>query len=400
MPAADADLNRTARAAELTARTAYGRLLAFLATRTRDVGAVEDALADAFAAALASWPDDGAPARPEAWLLTAARNRLADGARHARVRAGAAPAITWLLDAPAEPDGGVPDRRLRLLLACAHPAVPEETKAPLMLQVVLGLTAARIGSAWLTSPAAMAQRLVRAKAALKGHALDLPDAADLAERHAAVLRAVYAAATCGWDDPAGADLAEEAVFLARLTAELLPGEPEARGLLALLLHVLARRPAARDAGGRYVPLAAQDRRTWQAPLAAEAEHHLRAAARLGRPGRFQIEAAIQSAHATGAPPGAIVTLYDALLALAPSVGAAVGRGAALGEAEGPATGLAALDALPPDAVAQHQPFWAVRGDLMRRCGRDSTASYDRAIGLTTDPSIRAFLLERRRARTP
>lgn len=397
MPAAPAGLNAARRAAELAARTAYGRLVAWLAAHGRDLAAAEDALADAFAAALARWPETGVPDRPEAWLLTSARNRLADGARHAAVRRAGAGAVTMLLEAPAEEDGGIPDRRLRLLLACAHPAVPQDSQAPLMMQVVLGLTAARIGSAWLVAPAAMAQRLVRAKTALHGLPFALPEAGALAGRLPAVLAAIYAAATLGWDDGVASDLSEEALYLARLVTSLAPREPEALGLLALLLHLAARRAARRDADGAFVPLAGQDRGSWEGMIVAEAERQLRHAAGLGRPGRFQLEAAIQSAHATGAPAQAVLMLYDRLLAVAPSLGGAVARGAVLAEVAGPATALAALDALEPARVADFQPYWAVRADLLRRAGQDCGAAYDRAAGLTADPALRRFLLARRSA---
>jgi RNA polymerase sigma-70 factor (ECF subfamily) len=295
------------RAVEQAACDSYGRLLAFLGARWRDVAAAEDALADAFHAALERWPRDGLPDKPEAWLLTTARHRLIDGARHARVQAEAAPDLLAAADEAqelAEEEGAVfPDERLKLLFVCAHPAIDAAARTPLMLQTVLGLDAARIASAFLVKPAAMGQRLSRAKAKIRDAriAFELPREDELAPRLEAVLEAIYAAYGSGWDDVAGADarrkgLAEEALQLGRLLQQLLPEQPEAQGLLALMLHCEARREARRS-GGAYVPLSGQDVRLWSQPLLREAEEVLAAAERAGRLGRFQLEAAIQSVHA-------------------------------------------------------------------------------------------------------
>ncbi|MBN8893110.1 MAG: hypothetical protein J0H91_22745 [Rhodospirillales bacterium] len=295
-------------AAEAAARASYGRLVAWLAARTRDVAAAEDALADAFAAALRTWPARGVPDRPEAWLLTTARRNLGHAARHRLVRAAAAPTLHLLATAAQDRDeaGAFPDERLKLLFVCAHPAIDPAMHTPLMLQSVLGLDAARIAAAFVVAPAAMGQRLVRAKAKIRdaGIRFAVPGPADLPARLAPVLDAVYAAFGTAWDapprgeEPGGpaANLGEEAIWLARLIASLLPEEPEALGLLALLLHCQARQPARRDAAG-FVPLSAQDPALWSAPLIAEAEAALLRACALGRIGRFQLEAAIQSAHA-------------------------------------------------------------------------------------------------------
>src|SRR5271163_4087543 len=236
--------------ADVVARRSYGKLVAFLAARTRDVAAAEDALSDAFAAALADWPRNGCPANPEAWLLTVARRKSIDSARRRKtgemVSEELQRAAQVLGSGPA--DAEIPDRRLALMFACAHPAIEAGIRAPLILQVVLGLDAATIASAFLISPATMGQRLVRAKSKNRqaGIPFSVPEREELPARLDTVLAAIYAAFAEGWTDPGGTDLArrdltEEALFLARLVAELLPQEPEALGLLALILHAEARR---------------------------------------------------------------------------------------------------------------------------------------------------------------
>lgn len=402
------------RAAEEAARHSYGRLLAWLAARWRDMAAVEDALGDAFRVALESWPVRGVPQSPEAWLLAVARRRLVDAARRARVRTGAAGILQAAVEEAedtAAAGAPFPDERLALLLVCAHPAVDPALRTPLMLQVVLGLDAARIASAFLVAPATMAQRLVRLKARIRdaGIRFERPEADALPGRLEAVLEAIYAAYGRGWEDVAGADprrrgLADEAIWLGRLVCRLLPEAPEALGLLALMLHCESRRAARRDAAGRYVPLDRQDVRRWSRPLILEAEALLAAAAGAGQPGRFQLEAAIQSAHAERAVTGriewpAIVELYEALLGQAPTVGARLGHAAALGEARGPAAGLAALEAFAAEQVEGHQPYWALRAHLLARLGRpvEAASAFARAIGLSEDPAVRDFLMARRAA---
>ncbi|HKQ65286.1 MAG TPA: DUF6596 domain-containing protein [Methylomirabilota bacterium] len=306
------------------------------------------------------------------------------------------------------------DARLKLLFVCAHPAIDAAARTPLMLQTVLGLDAARIASAFLVAPAAMSQRLVRVKAKIRdaGITFEVPDSRELADRVDSVLEAIYAAFGSGWDDLAGADprrrgLADEAIWLGRLVTELMPEEPEARGLLALMLHCEARRAARRDAMGRYVPLDRQDIARWSRTMIDEAETILADAAAAGRPGRFQLEAAIQSAHARRAVRGrtdweAIALLYEGLLLCAPTVGAQVGRAAALAHARGEEAGLAALDAIPRDALVGYQPYWALRAHLLKRLGRDDEAreAFSRAIGLTEDDGVRAFLAAEATSRTP
>ncbi|WP_372623458.1 DUF6596 domain-containing protein [Falsiroseomonas sp.] len=398
-------MTSASQAAERAAREGYGRLLALLLARGAGLAAAEDALADAFAAALAAWPETGIPEKPEAWLLTAARRRLLDGRRRAATASAAMPDLlraTGEVAGPEDPEQ-LPDHRLALLLACAADAVEPASRAALMLQCVLGLDAARIASAFLVSPAAMGQRLVRAKRRLAaaGVRFAVPGRAEVAARLPAALEAIYAAYAAGAADPAdGGALAGEAAWLARLCAALAPEEPEAAGLAALLLHLEARRPAARDASGGYVPLSAQDPSRWNAPMQAEAERLLRAAAALGRPGRFQWEAAVQSVHAVRRFTGrtdwaAIRLLYDALLAATDSPVVAVNRAVAVAETDGAAAGLAALRAAGADRrLAEYQPYWAALAALAARAGEMAAAeaARQRAAGLATDPAIRAFLL--------
>jgi predicted RNA polymerase sigma factor len=402
------DADRAAHAtAEAVARRSYGKLVALVAMRTRDVAAAEDALADAFAAALADWPARGCPANPEAWLMTVARRRAIDGARHRRVGDDVANQLAILADEIDEHDAGaLPDRRLALLFACTHPALETAIRTPLMLQVVLGLEAKTIASAFLTSPAAMSKRLVRAKNKIReaGIPFSVPERDELPGRLAAVLEAVYAAYTEGWADPVDSDterrdLAGEALFLADMLAELLPEEPETLGLFALMLYAQARRDARRDAAGDYVPLSAQDPATWNAAMIAAADALLRRASACNAIGRFQLEAALQSAHihrcrTHRANWDEIVQLYDALLAIAASPVVAVNRALAMAERDGPQ---AALDALAPYAddprLADYQPYWAARADLLARAGAtaDAFGAYDLAIGLARDPAVRRFL---------
>jgi predicted RNA polymerase sigma factor len=402
--------------AEEVARRSYGKLIAFLAARTGDVAAAEDALSEAFAAALTSWPQKGCPANPEAWLLTVARRKLIDSIRGAhRDQFQSATDQLHVMNeiiaaAPAQAE--IPDERLAMMFACAHPAIDSAVRAPLVLQVVLGLDARIIASAFLVSPAAMGKRLVRAKEKIRQAriAFRVPDRAELPARLETVLDAIYAAFTEGWTDPAGTDaarrdLGEEALYLARLVAALLPEEPEALGFLALLLHAEARRPARRTAQGEFVPLAEQDTGLWDAHLILEAETLLRRASALGSVGPYQLEAALQSAHVYRCRTGhanweEIVTLYDACFALTGSPVVAINRAVALAELHGPALALQALDeASAAAAIAEYQPYWAARADLLARSGApdDARQAYAIAIGLERDPAVRRFLQQRQSA---
>lgn len=392
-------------AAERAARDAFGRIVASLAWRWRDLAAAQDALSDALVAALETWPRDGVPRSPEAWLTTAARRRLLEAARHRRVAEDPALRVLFEVEEAVASDDGLPDRRLGLLFACAHPDIDPAARTPLMLQAVLGLDAARIASAFLVSPAAMAQRLVRAKQRIReaGIPFELPGPDELAPRLGAVLEAVYAAFGCDWDvadplDDAAGTLADEALFLARLVAGCLPEEPEAIGLLALLLSCHARRGARFDASGAFVPLARQDPALWDGASIVEADHLLARAAAMRRPGPFQVEAAIQSAHCqrrfTGQVPWqGIAQLHAVLDRLGPTVATAVGHAVALVEAGEPALARERLDSLPEAQVRTYQPYWIARWHLHRRLGEREPAARALAtgIGLTSDPRVRAWL---------
>lgn len=409
--AAERDAHARATAAAV-ARRSHGKLVAFLAARSRDVAAAEDALAEAFASALADWPRSGCPDNPEAWLLLVARRKLIDGARRQRASESdrELAGLVGELDIPAIAlDGEIPDQRLALMFACAHPAIDPAIRAPLMLQAVLGLDAVRIASAFLVAPTTMGKRLVRAKEKIRqaGIPFRIPERAELAERLDGVLDAIYAAFADAWVDPRGTDaarrgLSEEALFLGRVVVALLPGEAEAIGLLALMLHAEARRDARRDANGDYVPLARQEPARWNMQMIEEAEALLRHASTLGRIGRYQLEAALQSAHLDARRSGrvdteGVVRLYDALLAIAPSPVVAINRSIALADRDGAHAALATLDEIAADRrVLDYQPYWAARAELLMRIGAvdDARPAYEMAIGLERDPAVRRFLQER------
>ena len=399
--------------ADLVARRSYGKLIAFLAARTRDVSAAEDALSEAFALALKDWPRNGCPANPEAWLLAVARRRAIDAFRGRQRGEQAGEQLRLVSEGLSQAEAGpeIPDQRLALMFACGHPAIDPGIRAPLILQAVLGLDARTISSAFLASPAAMSKRLVRAKEKIReaGIPFRIPGRDELPERLSAVLDAIYAAFTEGWTDPAGADvvrrdLTDEALFLARLAVELLPAEPEALGLLALMLYAHARRRARRQAQGEYVPLAEQDPSLWDSPMLLEAEALLHRAAAMGSIGRYQLEAALQSAHVFRCRTGEtnwpqVVQLYDALYALAASPVVALNRALAIAEVDGPQAALQAMpDAAADPRLTEYQPYWAARAELLARTGASAEArhAYDLAIGLERDPAVRRFL-ERRRA---
>ncbi len=398
----------THRTVERVARESYGRLVAYLSSQTRDVASAEDALSDALVAALKTWPRDGVPQNPEGWLLTSARHSFIDLVRHQRVAEASESTLLLLREEPRE--GTLfQDERLKLLFVCAHPAIDPAMHTPLMLQTVLGLDAARIAHAFLVSPTTMGQRLVRAKTKIRdgGIQFEVPEERELPQRLDAVLEAIYAAFGIGWDDMAGVDqrgrdLAEESIWLARVLLQLMPTEAEVRGLLALMLHCEARRPARRGPDGRYIPLTEQDSQQWSLPLIEEAERHLAEASSRGRTGRFQLEAAIQSVHAERARSGrtewdAIRLFYKQLIRISPTLGTRTGYAAAVAEAKGPEAGLAVLDGIDLDAVSTYQPYWAVRAHVLQRLGKTSEAgdAFDRAIGLAEDQAVRQFLLQSR-----
>jgi RNA polymerase sigma-70 factor (ECF subfamily) len=404
--------------AEAVARRSYGKLVAFLAARTRDVAAAEDALSEAFASALADWPVKGCPANPEGWLLTVARRKVIDmyrGRRRAEIASERLQVMAEGLDAAAA-DADIPDQRLALMFACAHPAIEASIRAPLILQVVLGLDAKTIASAFLTSPVAMSKRLVRAKDKIRqaGIPFIIPERAELPARLDTVLDTIYAAFAEGWTDPGGTDvarrdLAEEAIFLSRVVTELLPSEPEALGLLALMLHAEARRQARRNQQGDYVPLAEQDPALWNSQMIDEAESLLHRASAIGHIGRYQLEAALQSAHVhrcrTGQANWAeVVQLYDALFSLTHSPVIAINRALAIAELHGASIALEVMqqDLAADSRLTEYQPYWAARASLLAKTGAHTEArqAYEIAIGLERDPAVRRFLQQRQSALNP
>ena len=399
--------NAARQAAERVARASYGRLVAFLAARSGDIAGAEDALAEAFASALEHWPSAGVPANPDAWLLTVARRRQGDAWRRRQTgRAGEAhlSLIAEEIEAGAADVQEIPDRRLALMFACAHPEIEPGLRAPLILQTLLGFTAADIGSAFLVPPATMGQRLVRAKARIKAAHLPfhLPEPEERPVRLAAVLEAVYAGYAKGWAETGDTEpsaLAGEAIWLGQLLVAQLPQEPEAKGMLALMLYSEARRPARRDARGAYVPLDAQDTDLWDRRQIALAGALLSQASAAGPTGRYQLEAAIQSAHIARRVLGEanaadIVALYDHLYRDLPSPVVALNRAVARAQVEGPGAVLAEIARLADDPhMADYQPYWAARGHLYAAVGRTAEAAdaLRLALGLSADPAVRDYL---------
>lgn len=394
------------------ARSSYGKLLAILSARHGDIAKAEDALGDAFARALETWPRDGIPKNPDAWLLTTARNKLRDMAKSAGSR------LSVPLDPTDErsPDqihtmeqidpNAIPDERLKLLFVCAHPAIDKATRTPLMLQTVLGLEASQIANAFIVAPAAMAQRLVRAKKKIKNARIPfvVPLADEMAGRLEGVLEAVYGAFTLGrTSDHAdgAAELRGEALYLADLLVELLPQEPEVLGLAALL-NYSAGRAAGASHHARYTPLAEHDTTIWNHRQLARADTLLQRAHTLGQLGRFQIEAAIQGVHSARRHTGdtdwnMIIQLYEGLLHLAPTLGAIIAQAAAIRQVHGAEAGLFALKRIEEKKVAGHQPYWATKAHLLAQSGLSIEAckAYDVAIALTEDDKVRDFLRQQK-----
>jgi len=396
-----------AASAERAARASYGRLVALLAASNGDLALAEDALGDAFEQALRTWATAGVPDHPEAWLLTVARNRQRDAWRSAAHRRRARLEEVVDVRDPLTPTDGLdadalPDRRLELLFTCAHPAVDASARTPLMLQAVLGFEAAQIASAFAVPTSTMAQRLVRAKRRIRDARIPfvVPAREGLRERLPAVLEAVY-----GCHVLERGPLAGEARFLAVTLAELLRDQPEAWGLAALLTLGAAR---ARHEGEPYRPLDDQDPRSWDDALIRQGESHLRRADASGAhepPGRFRLEAAIAAVHVARRHTGrtdwpALGVLYEALLAVAPTLGAQVAAASVVARLQGPAAGLERLDVLlDHPGAAQLQPWWAVRAHLLACLGRpdDAAAAYDRAVALTGDEAVRTYLRQRAHA---
>jgi len=405
----DSAASPTEQAAIQVARTAYGRILAYLAYKFRDIAAAEDALAEAFASALKHWPQHGVPETPEAWLMTAAKRNLLQMHRHALVEQD--PATTVLLaseDTAAPQLPAFPDERLKLLFACAHPAIDASVRTALMLQTVLGIEADKIAPAFLVSPSAMAQRLVRAKTKIRlaGIRFEEPEAHDLPERVQAVLEAIYAAFGLAWDDHLDGDFADEAIYLSDLMASLLPQQAEPAGLLALLLFCDARKAARHvDVPGsatRFVPLHEQDIALWNKARIDRANQILWHAAGLQQAGPFQLEAAIQSAHCqrlyTGVVPwNSIAQLYEQLLHIAPTLGAQVGHAVAVGESRGPAAALHLLATVAEQHdVGTYAPYWAALAHWQAKHGEAAlaAASYQTAMCLHRGTAERDYLRSR------
>jgi predicted RNA polymerase sigma factor len=395
----------------VAARDSYGRLLALLAASTSDLAAAEDSLADAFERALRTWPSQGVPGNPDAWLLTVARNRLRDHWRSAHVQRAFSGEAGQ--DEPAYFDDvdidAIPDRRLELMFVCAHPAIERAVRTPLMLNTVLGFTAEQVGRAFSVPASTMATRLVRAKKRIKAARIPfrVPGRGDLAARMTAVLEAVYGAYVIDWatTGPEDRQLPTEALHLAEVLTTLVPADAEAHGLAALVQLSAARAPARADANGCFVPLADQDPSLWNPLLINRARVHLRTAHSQGQLGRFQIEAAIQAVHCARGQGGGtdwptLLTLHRLLHAVAPSLGSSVALAAVTAEVDGPAAGLAALDALLEQA-GQHarrfQPARATRAHLLDQLGRgeEAVAAYESAIALTHGTAERQYLQQRR-----
>lgn len=403
---------------ERVARSAYGRLIAILAKDTGDITAAEDALADAFAKALENWADKGIPDNPESWLVTVARNRNTDRLRSSahktslagdtleemerRSDAAIASTLNFLQT------DAVPDERLKLMFVCAHPAIDASIRTPLMLQSILGLEAVTIASAFAVPTATMAQRLVRAKRKIKQAAIPftLPDQSQMEERLESVLEAIYGAYASHWlsvdQDATSADLCHEAMFLADLIVDLLPDHAETLGLASLMWFIHARLPARTSQDEAFIPLSQQNPDLWNRMALSRAHALLERAGKQNQLGRYQLEAAIQSVHARRVVGEtvdwqAIVQLYEGVMALAPTLGAAVARAAAVGEAYGPDAGLRALEKLGDDSVKAFQPAWAARAHLLAKSEQIGEAdnAYEKAIALTTDPPVRRFLAHRR-----
>ncbi len=402
------------RAVELAARESFGRLVSYLAWQWRDIAAAEDAMSEALAKALEVWPVEGVPNSPDAWLLTVAKRQLLQMARHNKLRFD--PAVTALLGQdetheeahePGLTHFNIPDARLKLLFVCAHPAIDEKVRIPLMLQAVLGLEVADMAHALLLSPTALAQRLVRAKQKIRmtGLRFEEPEASELPERLHQVLESIYGAFGLSVDAMDGAearvlDLKDEAIYLCSVVCQLLPESAEANGLLALMTFSNARRAAQADAQGNFVPLSQQDTTLWDRAAIVQADQWLWSAAQQRQTGPFQLEAAVQSAHChrlfTGQTPWqGIAALYQQINTFYPTQGACVAGAVALAEAGDLEGGFTQLDAMDAAAVKTFQPWWVARAYLLAKGAPSAReladAAYRTAIGLSTQQKIKDYL---------
>jgi RNA polymerase sigma-70 factor, ECF subfamily len=413
-------MSRAHETVERIGRECYGRLLAILATKSNDVSAAEDALSDAFSDALIHWQRSGIPDNPEAWLLTTARRKRLDGFRRETIQQRVLEQVGIAIAADESgrnklthergSDSTITfkDERLKLMFVCAHPAIDEATRTPLMLQTLLGIDAARIASSMLIVPTTLGQRLSRAKRKIRDARIPfvIPNSEELVTRLASVLETIYAAFGLGWDDArctsdSSTDLTAQAIWLARTTNDLLPNHPETLGLLALMLFCDARATSRRGDCGKYIPFDEQSLEKWDMVKIEEAEKLLREASQMNQIGPFQLEAAIQSAHTFRRLSGVnnwrhILSLYDGLLTFSITFGALIGRASALAESDCPQAALLQLDLLDSDRVRSHLPYWALRAELLTRIGRlaEAREDYHRAIGLAIDPAVRHFLQER------